>query len=191
PHPGTLEPARRAGVPLRIRSSRDPEAQGTRIGPRRTGPATFCSIACRPNDRLLFVLPAGNRADDGFVPRVLDAAEPYRPALLPVRAEGGEVHLALHQADRLEEVRTALTAVGAVLVVEGRAAISLVSEDLADHPDLAGKGFAACAGLDPRLIPAGAGCGAIRCLVEGEDLLAAVTALHTRLAAGGILGDER
>jgi aspartate kinase len=59
PHPGTIEPARRGNVPIRILNSRNPEAPGTLIGRRAAGtPPRIVSLACRTAAHLSFGIPA-------------------------------------------------------------------------------------------------------------------------------------
>jgi aspartate kinase len=210
PHPGTLGPASRAGVPIRILNSLDarglldehcergergermaagnpgeyPEdAAGTLIGAygaaATTAPAVK-SLACRPNAHLLHV-SRGRGAGEAFAGNVVEAVERLRPALLVLRLDGEGADLALDRADRLAEAREALAAAGEVGVLHGRAVVSLVSEDLAADEALVARVLAAAAEYQPRLVVAGAAAPAVRCLVELEDLPAAVAALHRRL----------
>src|SRR4029453_12074840 len=68
PHFGTLGPASRAGVPIRILDSRQPEAAGTVIGRRNPdAPPTIKSIACRVNDHLICTQAMGVAAGDGLL----------------------------------------------------------------------------------------------------------------------------
>jgi aspartate kinase len=216
PHPGTLGPASRAGVPIRILNSLDGRgplgergelddredredrgkagdagqigedlegAAGTLIGGRggtaAAGP-TVKSLACRPNDHLLHV-SRGPAAGEAFAGKVVEAVERLRPALLVLRLDGEGADLALDRGDRLAEAREALAAAGEVGVLHGRAVVSLVSEDLAADQGLVARVLAAAAEYQPRLVVAGAAAPAVRCLVELEDLPAAVAALHRRL----------
>ena len=58
PHPGTIEPARRGDVPIRVLNSRNPEAGGTLIGRRAAGtPPRILSLACRTAAHPLFAWP--------------------------------------------------------------------------------------------------------------------------------------
>jgi aspartokinase len=58
PHPGTIEPARRGDVPIRVLNSRNPEAGGTLIGRRAAGtPPRILSLACRTSAHPLFAWP--------------------------------------------------------------------------------------------------------------------------------------
>jgi aspartate kinase len=202
PHPGTLGPASRAGVPIRILNSLDDRgadnvgnarddaegsegAAGTLIGARAAAATTITapaikSLACRPNDHLLHV-SRGAAAGEAFAGKVVEAVERLRPALLVLRLDGEGADLALDRADGLAEAREALAAAGEVGVLHGRAVVSLVSEDLAADEGLVARVLAAAAEYQPRLVVAGAAAPAVRCLMELEDLPAAVAALHRRL----------
>jgi len=190
PHPGTLGPAARAGVPIRVLNSLDAAGEGTLIGRRNAAAApTVKSLACRPNDHLLHVARAAagpGAAGAEFAGRVLAAVESLRPALLVLRLDGESADLALDRGERLAEARAALAAAGEVGVLHGRTVVSVVSEDLATDAGLAERVLAAAAGYQPRLVVAGAAAPAVRCLVELEDLPAAAAALHRRwFPAGG------
>src|SRR6202158_5337201 len=200
PHPGTLGPASRAGVPIRVLNSLDDRGQGgapsqageagdeaagavgTLTGGRgaATAAPAVRSLACRPNDYLLHVA-AGAAAGERFAAQIVEAVDRLRPALLLLRLGGDSADLALDRADRLAEAREALAAAGEVGVLHGRAVVSLVSEDLAGDNGLAARVLAAAAEYQPRLVVAGAAAPAVRCLVELEDLPSAVAALHRRL----------
>jgi aspartate kinase len=139
PHPGTLGPASRAGVPIRVLNSfaagaadttsvesRDDGSamagdagRGTLIGGPpcagggpHTGAPGVKSLACRTNDLLVQVQPRGPAAE--FVAAVLGVIEELRPALLVLRLGEEGAQLALNHGSRLDEVRRALAAAGVV-----------------------------------------------------------------------------
>jgi len=134
PHPGTIEPASRGDVPIRVLNSRNPEAHGSLIGRRTPGtPPRILSIACRTADYPLFAL-------DGI---------PEAPRVAP-----------------------------------GQALISLVSEDLARHPELARCALVAAGDFDPEprlVLPGEAASPTVRFLVEAAAAPRVVAALHARL----------
>jgi aspartate kinase len=186
PHPGTLVPAARAGVPIRVLNTLDGRGPGTMIGRRNAAaPAALKSMACRPNDCLLHVSPGPAGGGEAFAGSVLAAVERLRPALLVLRLDAAGADLALDRSARLEEARAALAAAGETGVLRGRAVISLVSEDLATDGGLAARTLAAATAWLPRLVTAGAAAPAVRCLAELEDLPAAAADLHRRLFPGG------
>ncbi len=112
PHPGTLGPAGRAGVPIRILNSLTGGGEGTLIGRRAAAaPPAVKSLACRANDLLLHVFPR-HAPDPAFPARVIAVVESLRPALLVLRLDADGAQLALDNGGRLEEVRAALLGPG-------------------------------------------------------------------------------
>jgi aspartate kinase len=189
PHYGTLGPASRAGVPIRILDSRHPDAQGTVIGRRNPqAPPTIKSIACRSNAHLISARATGREGGDGLMSGVFELCERFRPALLVLesRRDGGE--LALDHEDRLSEIHSALlSAVGQsaeLWVTRGRTVVSLVSEDLATHPELVEKALEAARDHDPRLVTEGVAAPVVRLLVDDKDLPGLIARLHGELLAG-------
>lgn len=189
PHYGTLGPASRAGVPIRILDSRHPGAQGTVIGRRHPdAPPTIKSIACRANAHLISARGSVQDmagADDGLLAKVFEVCERFRPSLLVL----GSGDLALDREDRLSEIHSALlAAVGQAAelwVTRGRTVVSLVSEDLAIHPDLAERALEAGRDFEPRLVLEGVAAPAVRLLAEEDQLPGLIARLHGELLPGG------
>jgi aspartate kinase len=189
PHYGTLGPASRAGVPIRILDSRHPEAEGTLIGRRRPdAPPTIKSIACRVNAHRISVRAAGEPSSNGFHGSVLAIGERFRPALLALETRDDGVELALDHEDRLAEIHSAfLAAVGGTAelwVTRGRVVVSLVSEDLASHPELVARALAAGRDYEPRLVLSGVAAPAVRLLAEESALPELIARLHAELLPG-------
>lgn len=194
PHHGTLGPAARAGVPIRIVGSRDPDAEGTLIGRRAAGAGpTVKSIACRANACLLPLRAAADAAEaDGFLPAVWELCRRLRPALLVVAAGPDGAELALDREDRLAEARQGLAEAGGACggsfeVHPGRAVVSIVSEDLAS-PAFARQALDAARAWGPRLVlpetGAAVACPSVRLLVDEAALPEVVARLHERLLPG-------
>jgi aspartate kinase len=187
PHYGTLGPASRAGVPIRILDSRRPEAEGTVIGHRNPqAPPTIKSIACRTNDHLICTRAVGAAAGDGLLGDLFDICDRFRPSLLVLGPQGD---LALDRHDRLAEIHSALlSAVGhsaELWITRGRAVVSLVSEDLASHPELVQRALEAGRACEPRLVLSGVAAPVVRLLTEEDQLPGLLARLHEELLPGG------
>lgn len=189
PHYGTLGPASRAKVPIRILNSRRPAhedlAVGTVIGLRNPqAPPTVKSIALRDNARRITVETVNGAAGAAFLAAVLEICERFRPSLLVLRAGEREVELALDRTDRLSEIQAALSAsvpVGEVKLAPGHPVVTFVSEDLATSPELAERVLRAAEGLDPRLVTTGAAAPCVRCLLGDGASSTTVAWLHERI----------
>lgn len=186
PHYGTLGPASRANVPIRILDSRHPSAAGTVIGRRNPdAPPAIKSIACRTNAHTISTRATQPQAGDGLLTSLLEVCERFRPSLQVLDPTGD---LALDKEDRLSEIHAALLAAvgrGAEMWINpGCAVVSIVSEDLATSPELAERVLAAGRDFKARLVREGAAAPTVR-LVAGEDQLAdLVAALHEQLLPG-------
>lgn len=187
PHYGTLGPASRANVPIRILDSRHPEAEGTVIGRRNPdAPPTVKSIACRVAAHRISTRTAGTGDILGSVFEICDR---FRPALQVLEARPDSADLALNNEDRLSEIHSALlSAVGheaELWVTRGRTVVSLVSEDLAAHPELAERALDAGRDFEPRLLLSGVAAPTVRLLAEEEQLPGLMARLHDELLPGG------
>ncbi|MES1245890.1 MAG: aspartate kinase [Acidobacteriota bacterium] len=172
PHHGTLGPASRAGVPIRILNSTGLHpGEGTVIGRRGAAVPGIKSIAWKPGaHRLLVRQPPG---------AVFEVCERFRPALTVLSADERQVELSLDRPDRLTEIEEALG--GEVEVGPGRAVVSLVSDDLATSPELAARILEIAGPWEPRLVVEGAAAPCVRCLVEEECAEDVVAELHARV----------
>lgn len=187
PHYGTLGPASRADVPIRILDSHHPGAEGTVVGRRNPdAPPTIKSISCLAHEHLISVRAAGT--GDGLHEGIFELCDRFRPALMVLDAGPHGVDLGLSRGDRLAEVQSALlSAVGGsaeVWVTPGRTVVSLVSEDLATHPELAELALAAGKGHEPRLVRHGVAAPVVRLLVNEEDTHHLIGKLHKELLPG-------
>ena len=184
PHWGTLGPASRANVPIRILNSWNPHlergiGEGTLIGRRNpTAEPGIKSISCREHARRITVRGAQPA-------EVFAVCERYRPSLMVIGVGPEQVELALDQEDRLFEIRAALATVagdaGEVHLAPGRTVVSLVSDDLATSPELVERVLALAEGAEPRLVTAGTSAPCIRCLVTEESAPDAVALLHGKI----------
>jgi aspartate kinase len=189
PHYGTLGPASRADVPIRILSSLHLHSvdvsptEGTLIGRRNAAaPPGIKSIAWKPGAHQITVRQADGTGD--VRGPVFEACERFRPALTVLSADARKVELSLDRSDRLAEIEEALGRVGKVEVGPGRAVVSLVSDDLAANPELAERTLEIAGRWDPRLVLEGAAAPCVRCLVEEALVEEVVAELHERVFQG-------
>lgn len=187
PHYGTLGPASRANVPIRILDSRHPGAEGTVIGRRNPdAPPTIKSIACRENAHLISSPSAHGGGGGQLLVSLFEVCERFRPALMVISPEGD---LALDREDRLAEIHSALmAAVGdsaELWVTRGRTVVSVVSEDLATHPELVERILEVGSDFEPRLVLRGVAAPVVRLLADEDQVPGLIARLHGELLPGG------
>ncbi|MBL9100780.1 MAG: aspartate kinase [Myxococcales bacterium] len=189
-HPRTMVPLIESRIPMRIRSTMNPDAAGTRIdadGAAEAGPTSVTSLE---NLALLDVRWRRLGPDSGIGMRVLRALE---QAAIPVwmanqAAHGQAVSVVVPRAEAeraVEAVERELQVEHARGEVEGpgvRAPVtllSLVSERLGPRTTPA-QFFRALGGVGVpiRAIAQGTGSRSISCVVDGEDTALAVRTVH-------------
>ena len=187
PHYGTLGPASRADVPIRILDSRHPGAEGTVIGRRDPdAPPTIKSVACRANAHLISARATHGNGGGELLASLFEICERFRPSLMVIGPEG---NLALDREDRLAEIHSALlAAVGdsaELWVTRGRTVVSVVSDDLATHPELTRRILEVGSDFEPRLVLRGVAAPAVRLLADEDQVPGLIARLHGELLPGG------
>jgi len=187
PHYGTLGPASRADVPIRILDSRHPGAEGTVIGRRDPdAPPTIKSVACRANAHLISARATHGNGGGELLASLFEICERFRPSLMVIGPEG---NLALDREDRLAEIHSALlAAVGdsaELWVTRGRTVVSVVSDDLASHPELTRRILEVGSDFEPRLVLRGVAAPAVRLLADEDQVPGLIARLHGELLPGG------
>ncbi len=193
-HPRTIVPLLESGIPLRIRSTLDPAAEGTRIdavalgGTARDRPTCVTSL----EDVVLFELEGSQKSEGiGIAPRALSAlAEAgvdvwfasLAPrgngiAILVARAQVDRARAALERVFAADEVRGALQK---LRTTDDVTLLTLVAEAMGQAPNVAGRFFGALGalGINVRAATQGATSRAISAVVSQADTPAAVRAVH-------------
>jgi aspartate kinase len=206
PHSGTLEPAGRADVPLRIVSTANPYGEGTVVGRRAQGcKATVKSIAARPHACTLRVRVdeeelsrenARGRRAEALAAALAPVVDRFRPGLMILALGESGATLALHHAERLDEVREALGAALGGCAIEtgpGIGIVSVISDDLSSYPALLTSVLAACGasasgiGVEagrPIFLTSGVAAPVVRLPVPEERLPGVLSSLHDLLFPG-------
>lgn len=151
-HPKSIEPAARAGIPLRICNSRAPEEAGTLIG-AGAGPARDAvkAITHQAGVNVIEVTSTPASVANGFRRAVQEIFGRRHAAVNVVATSAVGVSLACAEADALPSVVQDLRHVGSVEVRAGRAVVCCVGEGLRAAPRAVWKLFDDLKELDPTI----------------------------------------
>lgn len=191
-HPRTIVPLLESGIPLRIRSTLDPAAEGTRIDAAGSAARDRPTCVTSLEDMVLFDLEGTQKSEGiGIAPRALSALAEARVdvwfasqaprgngiAVLVGRDQGERARGALVRAFAPEQVRGVLPELRAT---EGVTLLTLVAEAMGQAPNVAGRFFGALGalGINVRAAAQGATSRAISAVVSGADTAPAVRAVH-------------
>jgi aspartate kinase len=196
-HPRTMQPARRAGLSIRIKNTFRPTAPGTLVGPRarRGGPLLVSSL-----DGLALVTIEGSGifGQPGMVLRLLSPVALAGTNIYMISMSSSEYNLsfAIREADVERTVRALdrdLRAQGllgeqvARLVVErGMALVSVVGAGMKGQRGIAGRIFSALGERDVNVVAIAQGSSEynITVIVRAAAVRTAVRAVHDRVNRG-------
>lgn len=194
-HPKTMQPARRAGVPVRIKNTFRPEGAGTVIGRRagrRGGPLV---VSCLDRMALVTIEGSGIFGQPGMVLRLLApvAAAGANIYMISMSSSEYNISFAVHERD-VARTRHALERdfrargwlrdeVARATFETGMAAVAVVGAGMKGQRGIAGRIFSALGerGVNVVAIAQGSSEYNITIVVQRRDVRAAVRAIHSRL----------
>jgi aspartate kinase len=177
-HPATVLPAIRLRIPIVVRNSRNPAAEGTRIVRDTPCDGVPMSIACRSGIAVLQVIPRKAPVTPDFGSEIWDAFQRAGVAFELIATTSREISLVVEEASLTPEFRSSLNALAEVEMQEDRALVTVVGHNVSrDSSNLAR------ASQQLRRTPGGstlAWCSDSRFafIVAGDALSAAAGSLH-------------
>ena len=180
-HPFTMERVVSASVPIRIKNSFRPDAEGTVIAAspaERAGRITAVTVK-----RGITVLTiTSNRMYNayGFLSRVFSALAEHGVVVDLVSTSEVSISCTVDRLPEPERVRAALGEFGTVELTPGHAILAIVGEGMKLATGTAGKLFSTLgsAGVNIEMISQGASEINISCVVKEEQAVAGLNAVH-------------
>ncbi len=179
-HPSTVLPAMDRNIPVLILNSRRPHVEGTRIVAQAVSTTNLVkSIACKSKVTVLNIHAARMFMAHGFMRRIFEVFDRYHTSVDMIATSEVNVSLTVDQSEHLGEIVQDLREFSEVSVEENEAIICIVGDNIRYTPGVAARVFTALGSINVRMISQGASALNLGCVVAGEDLRAAVSALHT------------
>jgi aspartate kinase len=204
-HPKTMQPARRAGIPIRIKNTFKPANPGTLIARRplgRGGPLLVSSI---DDMALVTVEGTGIFGQPGMILRLLTPVANAGTNIYMISMSSSEYNIsfAILQSD-VDRTIKALgkdfrdrgllgEQVARITVERGMCAVAVVGAGMKGQHGIAGRVFSALGdhGVNVVAIAQGSSEYNITVVIKQSDMRAAVRAIHDRLNAGRGAADRR
>ena len=178
-HPSTVVPAIDRNIPVLILNSRRPHVEGTRIVAQTVSTTNLVkSIACKAKVTVLNIHAARMFMAYGFMRRIFEVFERYQTSVDMIATSEVNVSLTVDQPEHLKEIVRDLREFSEVSVEENEAIVCIVGDNIRYTPGVAARVFKALAGVNVRMISQGASALNLGFVVAGDDLRAAVSALH-------------
>jgi aspartate kinase len=181
-HPATAMPLVRAGIPIVVLNSRQPEHPGTTIEPsaelERMGDSPIRSISWKPGITVVNVRAPRMLGTYGFLRAMFEVFERHE-VVVDVLASGEvSVSLTVEDRARLDPVVRELSDLGEVWVEDHRAIVAVVGIGLRHTPGLASRIFRAVQPANVEVISQGASAINMTFVVREEDGPEVVRRLH-------------
>jgi len=178
-HPKTIEPAVLASIPVRIRSSFEPEKPGTIISRKGTGRAV-AAIAHRSGIDTLTLTSTRMLDAYGFLARIFEIMRHHSICVDVIATSEVSVSMTVDPSERLDAALDDLAAVARVEHKDKRAVICVVGEKMRGSPDIISRIFAASArtGNSIEMISQGASKINLTFVVKEEAAFDVIRALH-------------
>jgi aspartate kinase len=197
-HPQTMQPARRAGIPIRIKNTFRPAAPGTLIAARSGGQRSPLMVSSIDGMALVTIEGTGIFGQPGMIMRLLAPVAMAGTNIYMVSMSSSEYNIsfAIRQSD-LEKTTRALARdfrdrgflgeqVARVTVERDMCAIAVVGAGMKGQHGIAGRVFSALgdAGVNVVAIAQGSSEYNITVIVKERDMAAGVRGIHDRLNTG-------
>lgn len=188
-HPATLLPAVRAGIPVFVGSSKDPEAGGTLVCDKTVNAPQFRALALRRKQTLLTLHSLKMLHARGFLAEIFTILLRHNISVDLITTSEVSVALTLDTTGSTgtngslltNSLMTELSALCRVEVEEDLALVAIIGNELSQVNGLGKQIFGALESFNIRMISYGASSHNICLLVPGADAEEIVRTLHSNL----------
>lgn len=181
-HPGAAKLAVARGVPVRIRSTFEPERPGTLILRDRWGGPGIAAVASKPDVSLIQVRARPSALPYGFLARVFEILARHRLAVDLVATSHTSTAFTVDGSEDIESVGTELREVADVEVRTGLATVTVVGNGLLREPGFDARVFGAVDQTPIHLVSQASDVS-LSLVLDGDDAAALVRRLHDALVA--------
>ena len=179
-HPTCIQPARYAGVPVRLLNTMDPSAPGTIINDEMHG-GSIKAVAAKENITAIKIVSSRMLLATGFLRKVFEIFETYNTSIDMVATSEVGVSLSIDNKSRLVPIVEELKKYGTVEVDENMCIICVVGDLRWENVGYENLVTQALQEIPVRMISYGGSNHNISVLVRESDKAAALQALSNQL----------
>lgn len=182
-HPTCIQPAKAAGIPVRLLNTMEPSAPGTLID-SNAEPGRIAAVAAKENITAIKIKSSRMLLAHGFLRRVFEIFETYRTSIDMICTSEVGVSMSIDNTRNLDEIVTELKKYGTVTVDKGMCIICVVGDMVWENLGFESRALDALADIPVRMISYGGSNYNISFLIREEDKKKALQRLSDVLFNG-------
>lgn len=179
-HPTCIQPARFAGVPVRLLNTMEPSAPGTLINNVMTG-GCIKAVAAKENITAIKIVSSRMLLATGFLRKVFEIFETYNTSIDMVTTSEVGISLSIDNTSRIVPILEELKKCGTVEVDHNMCIICVVGDLVMENVGFESQVTQALADVPIRMISYGGSNHNISFLIREEDKAKALKALSQHL----------
>lgn len=177
-HPSSILPAKTANIPVRLKSTLSPEAEGTLITSQSSG-SGIKAIAAKDGISAVKIVSGRMLLAYGFLRKVFEIFELYKTSIDMITTSEVAVSVTIDDETNLKAIQNELLKYGSVEVDQDQTIICVVGDFIKKNKGIAEKVFTALSNVPIRMISYGGSNHNISLLVNTADKKKALEQLNT------------
>jgi aspartate kinase len=178
-HPQTVLPVREDGIPVRLKNTMVPEADGTLIS-SETSENGIKAIAAKDNTTAIKIKSGRMLQAHGFLKKVFEVFEVYETSIDMITTSEVAVSLTIDDDRNLEKIITELEEFATIEVDKGQTIVCLVGHSIVNHESTF-KLFQILKDVKIRMISYGGSRNNISLLINSKDKITTLNKLNDYL----------
>ncbi|MEN7547320.1 aspartate kinase [Rapidithrix thailandica] len=179
-HPASILPAQKRSIPVRLKSTMKPDADGTLITDQTT-PKKIKAIAAKDGIYAIKIKSSRMLLAYGFLRKVFEVFEKYKTPIDMITTSEVAVSLTIDNPKHLAAIEAELAEFGSVQIDEGLTIVCAVGQYLQDEPGLVAKVLDCLKHIPIRMVSYGGSKNNVSLLVHNSDKENALLTLNKGL----------
>ena len=179
-HPASIQPAKVANIPVRLKNTMQPEAEGTLVSSKSNNQG-ITAIAAKDNITAIKIKSGRMLLAHGFMRKVFEIFETYRTSIDMITTSEVAVSVTIDDTKYLNDIVDELKKYGTVEVDTNLSIICVVGDFIAESKGYALKIFSALEDISIRMISYGGSKHNVSLLVNTSDKKDALVSLNKNL----------
>lgn len=179
-HPASIQPAKVANIPVRLKNTMQPEAEGTLVSSKSNNQG-ITAIAAKDNITAIKIKSGRMLLAHGFMRKVFEIFETYKTSIDMITTSEVAVSVTIDDTKYLNDIVDELKKYGTVEVDNNLSIICVVGDFIAESKGYALKIFSALEDISIRMISYGGSKHNVSLLVNTSDKKDALVSLNKNL----------